>query len=60
MKIESTDVVGGRCMLGNDGILYLNEKVEQNSGKHICQKLWMKRMNGIKLEILQMYQLKEC
>ena len=26
MKIESTDVVGGRCMQGNDGTLYLNEK----------------------------------
>ena len=25
MKIESTDV-GGRCMQGNDGTLYLNEK----------------------------------
>ena len=26
MKIESTDVVGGRCMRGNDGTLYLYEK----------------------------------
>ena len=26
MMIESTDVVGGRCMQGNDGTLYLNEK----------------------------------
>ena len=26
MKIESTDVVGGRCMRGNDGTLCLNEK----------------------------------
>ena len=26
MKIESTDVVGGRCMRGDDGTLYLNEK----------------------------------
>ena len=26
MKIENTDVVGGRCMQGNDGALYLNEK----------------------------------
>ena len=24
MKIESTDVVGGRCMQGNDGTPYLN------------------------------------
>ena len=46
MKIESTDVVGGRCMRGNDGSLYHNEmdhfiimrRIEQNSGKHICQK----------------------
>ena len=26
MKMESTDVVGGRCMRENDGILYSNEK----------------------------------
>ena len=26
MKIESTDVVGRKCMLVNDGTLYLNEK----------------------------------
>ena len=25
-KIESADVVGGRCMRGNDEALYLNEK----------------------------------
>ena len=25
MKIESTDVVGGRCMRGNDGTLFPNE-----------------------------------
>ena len=25
MKIESTDVVGGKCMQGNDGALYLSE-----------------------------------
>ena len=25
-KIDSIDVVGGRCMLGNDGTLYHNEK----------------------------------
>ena len=24
MNIESTDIVGGRCMRGNDGTLYLN------------------------------------
>ena len=26
MKMESTDVVGGRCMRENDGTLYLSEK----------------------------------
>ena len=26
MKIESTDVVEGRCMRGHDGTPYLNEK----------------------------------
>ena len=26
MKMESTDVVGGRSMRGNDGTIYLNEK----------------------------------
>ena len=30
MKIESTDVVRGRCMRGNDGILYLNENGRAN------------------------------
>ena len=31
MKIESTDLVSGRCMRGNDGTLYLNE---QDKEKH--------------------------
>ena len=32
IRIESTDVAGGRCMRGNDGTLYLNVKVrKQNS-----------------------------
>ena len=39
MKMESTDVVGGRCMQGNDGTLYLNEKDRAKLWKHICQKL---------------------
>ena len=26
MKMDSTDVVGGSCMRGNDGTLYLDEK----------------------------------
>ena len=39
MKIESTDVVGGRCMQGNDGTLYLNEKD--------IAKLWKEHMSKI-------------
>ena len=27
IKMDCTDVVGGRCMRGNDGTLYPNEKV---------------------------------
>ena len=30
MKMEITDVIGGRCMQGNDGIHYLNEKDRAN------------------------------
>ena len=26
MKVDSTDDVAGRCMRGNDGTIYLNEK----------------------------------
>ena len=26
IKMESTDIVGGKCMRGNDGTLYLNAK----------------------------------
>ena len=26
MNIDSTDFLGGRCLRGNDGTLYLNEK----------------------------------
>ena len=32
MKIESTDIFGGRCMRGNDDTLYLVRRVEQNCG----------------------------
>ena len=39
IKIESTDVVGGRYMLGNDGPLYLNEKDRA--------KLWKAHMSKI-------------
>ena len=39
MKIESTDVVGGRCMRGNDGTLYLSEKDRA--------KLWKAHMSKI-------------
>ena len=37
MKIESTDVVGGRCMQGNDGALYI-------TGKDVG-KLWKAHMS---------------
>ena len=39
MKIESTDVVGGRCRRGNDVTLYLNEKDRA--------KLWKAHMSKI-------------
>ena len=39
MKMESTDVVGGRCMCANDGTLYLNEKNRA--------KLWKVHMSKI-------------
>ena len=39
MKIESTDVVGGRCMQENDGNFYLNEKDRA--------KLWKAHMSKI-------------
>ena len=37
MKVESTDVVGGRCMRVNDGTLHLNEKDRA--------KLWKEHMS---------------
>ena len=39
MKMESTDVVGGRCMHKNHGSLYLNEKDRA--------KLWKTHMSKI-------------
>ena len=55
MKIESTDVVGGGCMRGNDGDLNLSEKDRA--------KLWeahmSKIMNGIKLQMPWRDKLKE-
>ena len=39
MKIESTDFVGGRCMQGNGGTLYLDEKGRA--------KLWKAHMSKI-------------
>ena len=44
MKIESTDVVGGRCVRGNNVTLYPNEKD--------------RAMNEIKLQILYKDQFK--
>ena len=38
MKIDGTDVVGGRCMQENDGTLYLNED---------RAKLWKEHMSKI-------------
>ena len=42
MKMECTDVVRGRCMLGNDGTTYFNEK----DGA----KLWKAHMSKIIIE----------
>ena len=42
MKIESTDVVGGRCMRGNYGTLHVNEKDRA--------KLWKAHMSKIMYE----------
>ena len=38
-KIESTDVVGGRCLLGNCGTFHLNERDRV--------KLWIAHMSKI-------------
>ena len=39
MKMETTDVVGGRCIRGNDGAFYLSEKDTAIICKaHICEK----------------------
>ena len=50
MKIESTDVVGGRCMGGNNGSLYHTEKDRAKLWKALMSKI-IKRMNGIKLQM---------
>ena len=39
MKIERTYIVGGRCMQGNGGTLYLNETNGEN--------LWSEHMSRI-------------
>ena len=41
MKIESTDVVGGRCMQGNDGHFILLRRIEQN----VLDRTYVKIMN---------------
>ena len=42
IRIESTDVVGGRCMRGNDGALYLNAKDRTKPWKtHVKNNEWM-------------------
>ena len=48
MMLESTDVVGGRCMKGSDETLYLNEKDKAKLWKAHMSKI----MNGIKLQML--------
>ena len=48
MKIESTDVVGERCMRENDGTFYLNEKDRAKLWKACMSKI----MNRIKLQML--------
>ena len=37
MKIESTDVVGGRCMQGDDGTLSLNENRAKRRKSHMSE-----------------------
>ena len=49
MNMERTDVVGGKCMRGNDGTLYLNEKNRAKIWKAHMSKL-MKTMNWNKLQ----------
>ena len=39
MKIESTDVVSGRCNRGNDGTLHLSEKYKGKLWKEHMKKL---------------------
>ena len=43
MKMKSTDIVGRRCMRGNGGTLYLNEKDRAKLLKIHMSKI----MNGI-------------
>ena len=52
MKIEITDVVGGRCMRGNDGTLYLNEKDRV--------KLWKAHMSQIMNEDIEWDQIADA
>ena len=47
MNIESTDVVGGRCMQENDGTLNDNEKDRVKLWKAHMSKI----MNGNKLQM---------
>ena len=42
MKVECTDVVGGRCMRGNDVTLFINEMDRA--------KLWKARKSKIMIE----------
>ena len=45
MKIESMDVVGGRCVLENDGAFYLSEKYRAKLWKvHVKNNEWREWM----------------
>ena len=51
MKKDSTDVVGGRCMHGNDGTLYLYED---------RAKLWVASMSKIMNEENEWHQIADA
>ena len=55
MKVESTDAVGGRCMRGNDGTLYLNVKDRAKLLKACISLSWIK----LQILILLREQLQE-
>ena len=52
MVMESADVVGGRCMRGNDGTLYLDEKDRA--------KLWKAHMSKMMNEENELDQIADA